>query len=55
MAKVVGSQAVVIGIDAKRRCVKDEKEAPDKNIIETDKGLCWFDCSIYGGREFTGE
>ena len=53
-AKVVGSQAVVIGIDAKRRYVKDEKEAPDKNIIETDKGLCWFDCSIYGGREFTG-
>ena len=18
------------------------------------KGYCWFDCSIYGGREFTG-
>lgn len=53
-SKVVGSQAVVIGIDAKRRYVKSEKEAKDKNVVETDKGLCWFDCSIYGGREFTG-
>ena len=53
-SKVVGSQAVVIGIDAKRKYIQDEKEAPGKNIFETDKGLCWFDCSIYGGREFTG-
>ena len=45
-SKVVGSQAVVIGIDAKRRYV----DHPD----ETDKGFCWFDSSIYGGREFTG-
>lgn len=53
-SKVVGSQAVVIGIDAKRKYVDSPNEAPDKNVIETDKGLCWFDCSIYGGREFTG-
>ena len=53
-AEVVGSQAVVIGIDAKRRYIDDETQALDKNVIETDKGLCWFDCSIYGGREFTG-
>ena len=53
-SKVVGSQAVVIGIDAKRRYVDSPSEAPDKNVIETDKGFCWFDCSIYGGREFTG-
>lgn len=53
-SKVVGSQAVVIGIDAKRKYIQDEKEAPDKNIFETKEGLCWFDCSIYGGREFTG-
>ncbi|MCF0226714.1 MAG: imidazole glycerol phosphate synthase subunit HisF [Methanobrevibacter sp.] len=53
-SKVVGSQAVVIGIDAKRRYVGSPSEAPDKNVIETDKGFCWFDCSIYGGREFTG-
>ena len=41
-SKHVGSQACVIGIDAKRR------------YVETDDGYCWFDCSIYGGREFTG-
>lgn len=53
-SKVVGSQAVVIGIDAKRRYVDNPSDAPDKNVIETNKGYCWFDCSIYGGREFTG-
>ena len=53
-SKVVGSQAVVIGIDAKRRYVDNPSDASDKNVIETDKGYCWFDCSIYGGREFTG-
>jgi cyclase len=53
-SKVVGSQAVVIGIDAKRRYVDHPDDAPDKIVIETDKGYCWFDTSIYGGREFTG-
>ena len=53
-SKVVGSQACVIGIDAKRRYIENPKENEDKFIIETDKGYCWYDCSIYGGREFTG-
>ncbi len=53
-SKIVGSQACVIGIDAKRRYIEDESEARDKIIVETKKGLAWFDCSIYGGREFTG-
>lgn len=53
-SKVVGSQACVIGIDTKRRYVENPKESDDKIIVETDKGYCWFDCSIYGGREFTG-
>ena len=54
-SKVVGSQAVVIGIDAKRRYVEDDKEAAKgKTIVDTDKGEVWFDCSIYGGRVFTG-
>jgi cyclase len=52
-SKVVGSQACVIGIDAKRRYIENPKESDDKIIIETDKGYCWYDCSIYGGREFT--
>ena len=54
-SKVVGSQACVIGIDAKRRYIFEIQEnVPDKITIETEKGYCWFDCSIYGGREFTG-
>lgn len=54
-SKVVGSQAVVIGIDAKRRYVEDDKEAAKgKTIVDSDQGEVWFDCSIYGGREFTG-
>ncbi|KZX12488.1 imidazole glycerol phosphate synthase subunit HisF [Methanobrevibacter filiformis] len=53
-SEVVGSQACVIGIDAKARFVENPKEHTDKNIVETKDGYCWFDCSIYGGREFTG-
>ncbi|MCI5866739.1 MAG: imidazole glycerol phosphate synthase subunit HisF [Methanosphaera sp.] len=52
-SEVVGSQACVIAIDAKRRYVEDPKESDEHNIVETDEGYCWFDCSIYGGREFT--
>ncbi|MCH8741695.1 imidazole glycerol phosphate synthase subunit HisF [Patescibacteria group bacterium] len=39
LSKAFGSQAVVVAIDAKRRY---------------KKGRCWFECSIYGGRKFTG-
>ena len=54
-SKVVGSQAVVIGIDAKRRYVEEDREAAKgKTIVDTGQGEVWFDCSIYGGREFTG-
>jgi cyclase len=53
-SEVVGSQACVIGIDAKRRYLDNPKENSDKIIVETKKGYCWYDCSIYGGREFTG-
>ena len=52
-SKIVGSQAVVIGIDAKRRYVSHPSYAKDNNVIETEKVYFWFDCSIYGGREFT--
>ena len=53
-SKVVGSQAVVVGIDAKRRYVENPGDAKDKVVVETNDGYCWFDTSIYGGREFTG-
>lgn len=53
-SEVVGTQACVVGIDAKRRYVDNPKESDDKNIIETKNGYCWFDISIYGGTKFTG-
>ena len=53
-SEVVGSQACVIGIDAKSRYLENPKEKTDKTIVETENGYCWFECSIYGGHEFTG-
>jgi len=54
-SKIVGSQACVVGIDAKRRYVDNPKEDDNRIIIETENGYCWYDCSIYGGRDFTGK
>jgi cyclase len=45
-----GNQAVVVAIDAKRRYTLEE----GRETIETPEGRCWFECSFYGGREFTG-
>ena len=53
-SEIVGSQACVIGIDAKRRYIDNPRENFDKIVVETENGYCWYDCSIYGGREFTG-
>jgi cyclase len=50
MAKYFGGQACVVAIDAKRRYIFDDT----KMTIETEEGKCWFECSFYGGREFTG-
>jgi cyclase len=54
LAKYFGSQACVVAIDAKRRYVTKPEEAPNKTIIKTPEGFCWYECSIYGGRKFTG-
>jgi cyclase len=54
LARYFGSQACVVAIDAKRRYVTDPREAQNKVVVETAEGLCWFECSIYGGRKFTG-
>jgi len=54
LSKHFGSQACVVAIDAKRRYVTSPNAAKDKIIIETPQGFCWFECSIYGGRMFTG-
>jgi len=45
-----GRQAVVVAIDAKRRYnLEDGRE-----VVSTTQGDCWFECSYYGGRKFTG-
>ncbi len=54
ISKYFGSQACVVAIDAKRRYTKSKADNKDKIIVETAEGPCWFECSIYGGREFTG-
>jgi cyclase len=54
LAKYFGSQACVVAIDAKRRQVTNPEEAQNKIVVKTPEGLCWFECSIFGGRKFTG-
>lgn len=54
-----GSQACVVAIDAKRRYVPEETDAckaaaEGRVLVETREGTCWFECSCYGGRQFTG-
>jgi imidazole glycerol-phosphate synthase subunit HisF len=45
-----GNQAVVVAIDAKRRYELEK----GREIVQTPEGPCWFECSFYGGRKFTG-
>jgi cyclase len=45
-----GNQAVVVAIDAKRRYGLER----GREVVQTPEGPCWFECSFYGGREFTG-
>ncbi|KAF5433629.1 cyclase [Candidatus Methanophagaceae archaeon] len=59
LAKRFGSQACMVAIDAKRRYVQREEDAgkaieEGRELIETKEGKCWFECSFYGGRKFTG-
>lgn len=54
LARYFGSQACVVAIDAKSRRVISPKKARNKVVIKTPQGFCWYECSIYGGRKFTG-
>lgn len=49
-----GSQACVVAIDAKRRSTEVER-GKDKHTVEISGGEVWYECSIYGGSEFTGK
>jgi len=54
IARYFGSQACVVAIDAKRRYITSQREAIGRIVVRTPEGPCWYECSIYGGREFTG-
>jgi len=54
LARYFGSQACVVAIDAKRRYISSPGKARGKIVVKTPEGPCWYECSIYGGREFTG-
>jgi len=59
LARRFGSQACVVAIDAKRRYLRSEEELrkatmEQRALVETNEGTCWFECSFYGGRKFTG-
>jgi cyclase len=59
LASRFGSQACVVAIDAKRRYLRIEEEltkatTEQRELVKTNEGTCWFECSFYGGRKFTG-
>ena len=51
-AEVFGSQCIVVAIDAKRVYV--DRSLPDKTVVETAKGRCWWEIYVEGGRLPTG-
>jgi len=50
VAKVFGSQCVVVSIDAKRNYILES----GKSTVMTELGPCWFEVYTYGGRKPTG-
>ncbi len=60
ISRAYGAQAVVISIDPKRVYVKSKEEADAKHVVvELDDNnvgpngerLCWYQCTVKGGRE----
>ena len=51
-AAVFGSQCIVVAIDAKRVYV--EGDVPDKTVVDTARGKCWWEVYLEGGRLPTG-
>ena len=47
-AEVFGSQCIIVAIDAKRVYV--DRSLPDKTVVETKKGRCWWEVYVEGGR-----
>jgi cyclase len=51
-AEIFGSQCIVVAIDAKRVYV--DSSLPDKTVVETPSGRCWWEVYVEGGRVPTG-
>jgi len=51
-ARIFGSQCIVVAIDAKR--VYLEKPVPNKMIMDSEAGKCWWEVYVEGGRVPTG-
>jgi len=51
-ADIFGSQCIVIAIDAKRVYV--DAPVDGRTVVETDKGFCWWEVYVEGGRVPTG-
>ena len=51
-ASIFGSQCIVVAIDAKRVYV--DGDVPDKTVVFTPKGKCWWEVYLEGGRVPTG-
>jgi cyclase len=47
-AETFGSQCIVVAIDAKR--VYPEKNMPEKTVLNTAEGKCWWEVYVEGGR-----
>ncbi len=51
-AAIFGSQCIVVAIDAKRVYVNGD--LPDKIVLDTSRGKCWWEVYLEGGRMSTG-
>jgi cyclase len=51
-AETFGSQCIVVAIDAKRVYVKED--IPNKIVVDTPQGRCWWEVYVEGGRTPTG-
>lgn len=49
-AAAFGSQCIVISVDARRRY-----DGAGEHYVDIDGESCWFECTIKGGREGTGQ
>jgi len=63
VARVYGSQAVVVSVDPRRVYVASPEDAPDKHVVAltaehrfgpAGERFAWYECTVRGGREGSG-